>query len=311
MSVFGLAQQPEILHGLNKDKEILAQLKERLLDLLEKLVSPQTLFRHAHWVGAVASLIYFGGNSLRLQQTLGEEYAYIRQFSDRDHVYLSHKRLLLFLCLEVFGELLVKRVATKRVDRWISKMAETQEAGQMSWRRKLACAFSRCVGDAQSLMVNASQLHLCIFYLQGFYASIPKRLAGIKYLQAVKIEQHAFSYRRVGLMMLVHLGLKLLVFAVRLRREFAQLSVAASKPAERSAEEQAEGGATMRNRKGEQVAGRCGICFEKPSHPSCLPCGHMYCWECVLRSSQFKPECPNCRKPFEPREVVCLSNVEV
>ena len=309
MSAFSPAQQPEILHAAQKDLELLQRLRESLLGLLEHLLPAQLLFRHAHWAGAAAALLYFGGNSLRLRQTLGEEYAYVRQFADSDHVFLSKKRLLLFLFLETFGELFVARVAAKRLDRWIARQAESPDAGQAGWARRLACAFCRCLGEAQSLFSAASQLHLCVFYLQGFYASLSKRLAGIKYLQAVRVEQHGFSYRRIGALMLLHLGLKLLAFAHGLRKEFLHLAADARRP--RGLPEAPAPEAPLKSRAGESVGARCGVCFEKPVHPSCVPCGHLYCWECVMRSSQFKPECPGCRKPFEPREVVCLSNIQL
>uniref|UniRef100_A0A8C3PIG2 RING-type E3 ubiquitin transferase n=1 Tax=Calidris pygmaea TaxID=425635 RepID=A0A8C3PIG2_9CHAR len=42
---------------------------------------------------------------------------------------------------------------------------------------------------------------------------------------------------------------------------------------------------------------RCPICldsWEEPSH--LMPCLHRFCYRCILRWAQSKPECPLCKR---------------
>lgn len=41
----------------------------------------------------------------------------------------------------------------------------------------------------------------------------------------------------------------------------------------------------------------CQICYCKVANPSMCPhCSKLYCDNCLRRSLEVKPECPNCRK---------------
>ena len=37
-----------------------------------------------------------------------------------------------------------------------------------------------------------------------------------------------------------------------------------------------------------------------------VPCGHIFCWECVQEWVTSKAECPLCRRPARPEELRCL-----
>ncbi len=46
--------------------------------------------------------------------------------------------------------------------------------------------------------------------------------------------------------------------------------------------------------------GNCPICFTSPQlSKSRLPCGHVYCFECISEWSEVKWECPFCKQRFE------------
>jgi len=52
----------------------------------------------------------------------------------------------------------------------------------------------------------------------------------------------------------------------------------------------------------------CVICRRSPyDHPSCpISCGHVFCWSCLQRWIASSPECPYCRSPCRPQDVLPL-----
>lgn len=56
----------------------------------------------------------------------------------------------------------------------------------------------------------------------------------------------------------------------------------------------------------------CTICRLERKHPACpTSCGHVCCWNCLIQwVSTVRPECPICRAPCSPRDVLPLHNYE-
>ncbi|CAM9622661.1 unnamed protein product [Choristocarpus tenellus] len=51
---------------------------------------------------------------------------------------------------------------------------------------------------------------------------------------------------------------------------------------------------------------RCSLCMAPREYASATPCGHLFCWECIVGWCQTNPECPLCRQPVQPQAIVCL-----
>jgi hypothetical protein len=41
--------------------------------------------------------------------------------------------------------------------------------------------------------------------------------------------------------------------------------------------------------------GECPVCLDKPRSMACIPCGHLFCTECV----KLCGDCPICRKSID------------
>lgn len=51
---------------------------------------------------------------------------------------------------------------------------------------------------------------------------------------------------------------------------------------------------------GEFDEGNCGICLESPQvDKSFSPCGHTFCYECLVRWCEIKKECPTCLQKIQ------------
>lgn len=116
MSDFPKAQQPEILHQINKDQEITSQLSGKFLKSLQLFLKPKFIYSNRNVLAPLPILLYYYYNSYKLQQTLGEEYAYIRQYNAQESVFLGKKRMMIYCIAKALGWGVFGRYLTKKFD---------------------------------------------------------------------------------------------------------------------------------------------------------------------------------------------------
>lgn len=86
----------------------------------------------------------------------------------------------------------------------------------------------------------------------------------------------------------------------------------ASSMASSDAESDTETGGHMGGGGGEAVAAswapQCPICRQTCRYATATPCGHVYCWRCIVRATMARCQCPMCRRHVQPQQLLPLLN---
>ena len=291
----------EYLRAAQRDADLLRAFKAAVFQGVQMWVSPEVAGGCMAELALAAEVAYYGLSLLGrkdLPQTLGEEYVSIslaeapllrpikRVLNSTNylraarHFFPSALRLSLYLFIKLLLPYIIRRISLHR-----DKIVRNKD-------HKSKLDFLPSISDLWESVVLKP--HLACFFLWNGVDDLAKRIAGLVYIRHLRAESSGPTFRVLGWVVLAHAVLE----ATLLFRKSWQAYKAYGQVEESRAV-------------GEGIAGerRCGLCLEERSQPSCGPCGHIFCWNCLVAATQVKPQCPECRQPTEPASILQLRNL--
>ena len=318
MSRLPFAGQPDIVLASQKDQIHTRELRDSMYSVAEGILGPQTTSGAKPEINLLADFFYYFLTLAKGRQTLGEEYCDIYYFNHDGKRRLSIlQRRFLALAL-VFAPYFLARAQAGGWNSLISSLRrETarERAAAIARRNQqrvnstpISVSFASLANYVLSAISLFSRLHLAMFYWWGDYLDPIKRLFRGRYVFTREPLTPRPTYRVLSIFILVQLSVQTGFLVLEW---LEKSSTSQTTGAERNgamivpslSSEEAEG---LSVRFSSLFTNPCGICLYPLKSPACPPCGHVYCYECIVESCIAKSECPLCRREATPQSVQCI-----
>jgi len=283
----------ELVRSNQKDLHYMSNTSHLLSEISKNLLSPSDWIRYQSELQLAAELIYFGFTTIYGNQTLGEEYcsSILVDQNKRPIKAAGLTRRLITILVQVGGAYVLRKLGM-----WLNFHIAARDL-PLNLSETNYKALEKVTKLCEAIFTFLSQAHLAMFYIHGMFYHIAKRITGLQYVmvkygvpQDVTLSS---PYKYLGWILCVQLMTKILDQLQHIKKSNVNLTMITGS--------RTDTGNSPSNL-------QCTLCLSGCKVQTATPCGHIFCWDCIVDWSREKEECPLCRSTIYPRQLVCLQN---
>lgn len=307
---YAFSGQPEMMRLNQQDDSYQSLLKSKIIDGLEIfmpwLFNYRLISRNEDIIRMIGGLIYYYLTTMRSTQTLGEEYTSLAQFNPntiglnyKNHPLLSKSRRAMFVFLATVFPVISSRLIKKGYNYFKQKLYS--ELNNNSFAKILL----KNLPDYDSFVQVIFKFHLAVFFVDGVYLQIAKRITSIKYIYTKKPQEHGLNFQHIGRLMLIQMAIETIKYFYK---SYVAYTSRKKRKTERGLSLENVGETKLEQSQTGDDAKICPLCYDVRKNTACTPCGHLFCWDCIMKNCLIKEECPQCRKNVKPNKIIQLRN---
>lgn len=256
-------------------------------DILQYIKGQRFVNAYPQEIGVLTKAAYLLLTTLLGARTLGEEYV--------DLVYVNRKGKNIPKFLPRLGFIVFYALIPYIINKIVKRLKNKDENGLWTNYYKVLDTFLN--------------LHVALFYFQGEFYSLSKRIFGLRYVfghhkQPEQIQGGNYSLLggMIVLQFIVKTLMKLKTTDTEEIRETDDDSKIKSinQLSQLSKEYSSKLIVDLSNKRQlpylPESSRSCMLCLSPMVNPSAANCGHMFCWDCIVDWIREHPECPLCRQ---------------